>query len=322
MPKGHLPVVSYLAVPVRSHGGDVIGGLFFGHEQRGVFTERHERLTEGIAAWAAVAMDNARLMSRERDAVAEAKRAHERLQVIFEQAPAAIRIFEGPEHVTISQNAVSRALHASAAVGKTLLESMPEALGQHFVELLDGVYKTGKPYVGVEMPIRFHGDEDRYFNVVYQPIRDASGNVTGILSHAVDVSEQVATRREVERKADELRELTTQLEHSSVENERLREHAEAALAAAEEANRAKGEFLARMSHDLRTPLNAIGGYTELIEMQVYGAVTEQQVDALRRIRRAQDHLLTLINDILSFARLEAGQVSVTIAPGLGSRGVR
>ena len=314
-PQGHLPVVSYLAVPVRSHGGDVIGGLFFGHEDRAVFTERHEKLAEGIAAWAAVAMDNARLMSRERNAVAEAQRAHERLREIFEQAPAAIRVFEGPDHVTISQNAASRALYGGEdSVGKTLLEAMPEALGQRFLELLDEVYRTGKPYVGVEVPVAFQPGKLGYFNVVYQPMRDAAGNVVGILSHATDVSEQVAARLEVERKADELRELTTQLEHSSIDNAKLREHAEHALAAAEEANRAKGEFLARMSHDLRTPLNAIGGYTELIEMQLYGSVTEQQLDALRRIRRAQEHLLTLINDILSFARLEAGQVSVTIEP--------
>lgn len=313
-PQGHLPVVSYLAVPVRSHGGEVIGGLFFGHAERAMFTERHEKLADGIAAWAAVAMDNARFMSAERLAVAESKHAHDRLQEIFEQAPAAIRVMEGPEHVTLSQNAASRALHGTSAVGKTLLESMPNAIGQRFVDLLDNVYKTGKAYVGTEMAIRFGGDTDRYFNVVYQPIREANGSVTGILSHAVDVTEQVLIRQEVERKADELRELTTRLEHSSIDNERLRERAEAALADAEEANRVKGEFLARMSHDLRTPLNAIGGYAELLQMEVYGAVGEQQQDALRRIRRAQEHLLTLINDILSFARLEAGQVSVKSEP--------
>jgi signal transduction histidine kinase len=61
MPKGHLPVRSYLAVPVISRGREVLGGLFFGHEQTDVFTERHERLVVGIAGWAAVAMDNARL---------------------------------------------------------------------------------------------------------------------------------------------------------------------------------------------------------------------------------------------------------------------
>ena len=61
MPPGHLPVVSYLAVPVKSRSGEVIGGLFFGHTQAAVFTEKSERLVEGIAGQAAVAIDNARL---------------------------------------------------------------------------------------------------------------------------------------------------------------------------------------------------------------------------------------------------------------------
>ncbi|HEU0133389.1 MAG TPA: ATP-binding protein, partial [Allosphingosinicella sp.] len=61
MPKGHLPVVSYLAVPVRSRSGEVMGGLFFGHPTVARFTERHERLIVGIAAQASVAIDNARL---------------------------------------------------------------------------------------------------------------------------------------------------------------------------------------------------------------------------------------------------------------------
>ncbi len=61
MLQGHLPLVSYLAVPVRSRAGDVIGGLFFGHEQAAVFTERSERLAVSIAALAGVAFDNARL---------------------------------------------------------------------------------------------------------------------------------------------------------------------------------------------------------------------------------------------------------------------
>ncbi len=61
MPKGHLPVVSYLAVPVISRSGEVIGGLFFGHPEPGVFSERTERIMVVIAAQAAVAIDNARL---------------------------------------------------------------------------------------------------------------------------------------------------------------------------------------------------------------------------------------------------------------------
>lgn len=69
MPKGHLPVRSYLAVPVLSRTGAVLGGLFFGHKDVGVFNERHERLAVGVAAWAALAMDNGQLY-------AEAQRAN------------------------------------------------------------------------------------------------------------------------------------------------------------------------------------------------------------------------------------------------------
>jgi PAS domain S-box-containing protein len=61
MPPGHLPVRSYLAVPVTGVSGAVLGGLFFGHSRTGVFTEQHERFAVGIAAWAAVALENSRL---------------------------------------------------------------------------------------------------------------------------------------------------------------------------------------------------------------------------------------------------------------------
>ena len=77
MPKGHLPVRSYLAVPVMSRSGEVIGGLFFGHPRPGVFTERAERLVAGVAAQAAVAIDNARLYETAQKARAEAERMSE-----------------------------------------------------------------------------------------------------------------------------------------------------------------------------------------------------------------------------------------------------
>ena len=69
MPAGHLPVVSYLAVPVKSRSGEVIGGLFLGHKEKGVFTEREEKIVVGLAAQIAVAMDNARLFEKAHEAV-------------------------------------------------------------------------------------------------------------------------------------------------------------------------------------------------------------------------------------------------------------
>jgi signal transduction histidine kinase len=81
MPKGHLPVRSYLAAPVIARNGEVIGGLFFGHSVPGVFTARTERLITGVAAQAAVAIDNARLyedarrIAEQREKLVEAERA-------------------------------------------------------------------------------------------------------------------------------------------------------------------------------------------------------------------------------------------------------
>ncbi len=68
MPSGHLPVRSYLAVPVRGRTGDVIGGLFFGHSEPRRFGEVHERLAVGIASWASVALENARMYAAAQEA--------------------------------------------------------------------------------------------------------------------------------------------------------------------------------------------------------------------------------------------------------------
>jgi signal transduction histidine kinase len=81
-----------------------------------------------------------------------------------------------------------------------------------------------------------------------------------------------------------------------------------ARTAAEDANRAKAEFLAVMSHELRTPLNAIAGYVELLAMGTQGPLTDEQKGSLARVQHNQRHLLALISDVLSFARLEAGRV--------------
>jgi signal transduction histidine kinase len=97
-----------------------------------------------------------------------------------------------------------------------------------------------------------------------------------------------------------------------MDNARLYNAERQARASAEQANAAKSEFLANMSHELRTPLNAIGGYADLLSAGIRGPVSETQLADLDRIKRNQLHLLSLINDILNFAKLEAGSVRLDL----------
>jgi PAS domain S-box-containing protein len=100
----------------------------------------------------------------------------------------------------------------------------------------------------------------------------------------------------------------------ALERAMLYDAEQAARLRADEANRGKSEFLAAMSHELRTPLNAIAGYADLIAMGLRGPVTAQQHEDLARIKRSQQHLLHLINDILNFSRVEAGQATYEYGP--------
>jgi PAS domain S-box-containing protein len=103
----------------------------------------------------------------------------------------------------------------------------------------------------------------------------------------------------------------TELKRAMAERESLLAREQSARRDAEEASRAKSQFLAVMSHELRTPLNAIGGHIQLIEMELHGPVTPEQREALGRVERSQRHLLALISNVLNLASIESGHVEYT-----------
>ena len=118
---------------------------------------------------------------------------------------------------------------------------------------------------------------------------------------------------------------------------RLFEAEQRARHEADAANRAKSDFLAQLSHELRTPLNAVGGYTDLIAMGIHGPVTEEQRTALERLKRAQQELLTHIDELLTYARIDRAprsyaftavraeailrEVEALVAPQAGGKGI-
>lgn len=131
--------------------------------------------------------------------------------------PAAVAVLRGPEHVFEYTNERYDRLVGRRLVGRNVREALPEIEGQGFFELLDRVYSTGEPYVGeetlVEIDRQGTGELEReYLNFVYTPIRGVGGAVDSIFVHAVEVTELVRSRQQVEALVRELEDERARIE--------------------------------------------------------------------------------------------------------------
>ncbi len=133
---------------------------------------------------------------------------------LFSQAPAAIAVTKGKEHVIDFANDFFLEITAkdSSIIGQPVRDVFTELKEQGFFELLDNVYTTGTPFIGNEMPIEWQVNAEgkkttSYLNFVYRPLRDKDSRTYGILAHAVEVTEQVNARRLVEENEERYRTL-------------------------------------------------------------------------------------------------------------------
>jgi PAS domain S-box-containing protein len=136
------------------------------------------------------------------------------------------------------------------------------------------------------------------------PLLDPTGRIERFVSIRFDITAKKAAESELEAASLRLLETNKILEQATA-------HANDMAAQAEMASYAKSEFLANMSHEIRTPLTAILGYTDVLRDELAVAVgSARQLDAVDTIRRAGEHLLTVINDILDLSKIEAGRMVI------------
>ncbi|MEO7367163.1 MAG: ATP-binding protein [Gemmatimonadaceae bacterium] len=161
--------------------------------------------------------------------------------------------------------------------------------------------------------LRVAGEERGMFD---QRLGASLGSVANVVTFLLLIAWSARVLRETDRKRVELfqreREARDASEKTREEAEAAMQQAQAARQEAESANGAKSDFLAVMSHELRTPLAAIMGYQELLADGITGPITEQQGQQLGRIKASARHLLSLIDEILTFTRLDAGRETVLV----------
>jgi PAS domain S-box-containing protein len=215
---GHLAALralgprSTLAVPLAVRDGEVIGTLTLHRLQaRSPFASHDLAIVEEVARFAALALDNARLIEALDRARAEAARARDRLREMLMNAPFSIAVRRGPEHVFELVNArFEELVGRDGMVGRPFAEVFPAADSER--EILDRVYASGEIDSGRERHLELGPGRDLYVDYAVQPTHDEKGDVDGLVSFAVDVTEQVQARTSAETLARRVEEQQKWLE--------------------------------------------------------------------------------------------------------------
>jgi PAS domain S-box-containing protein len=325
MPKGHLPVRSYLAVPVISRSGEVLGGLFFGHRESGVFTERAERFVSGIATQAAIAIDNARAYRAAQTEIAERKRteaalreSEARFRNMADHVPAVVWVTDPTGACTY----LSRSWYeltgqtAQQALGFGWLDVVhPEDREQTHAALMSA--NVRQEPVRLEYRLRRADGAYAWAIDVGAPRLDEGGEFHGHVGSVLDITERKRIEDEREHLVGALSDLTDTLEarvgerteELAAANRALiaqieeRERVEEALRQAQKVE-AIGQLTGGVAHDFNNLLTIIIGNLETLQRHVAKGAPEPARlnraagNALRGAQRAA----ALTQRLLAFSR--------------------
>ncbi|MCC9166624.1 ATP-binding protein [Pontibacter harenae] len=219
----------------------------------------------------------------------ELNRQEQFLRDVFQQAPVGITIVSGPNYVVdIANPGVCEiwGRKPEEVLGKPVLEALPEVNSQGIKELLDGVVSTGVPFVANELPITFERNgqmEQLYLNFVYHPVRNSLGMIIGVIAIAIDISEQVKARQEIEAMNKELLATNADLDN----------------------------FVYSASHDLKAPISNIEGLMHELVAQLSADTLESEIvqQLINYIQSSIDRFKKAVSDLTQVAKIqrEAGE---------------
>ena len=323
---------SNLAVPLR-RGGTAIGALSVSRHDPGSFTPDEVALLQTFADQAVIAIENVRLFNELQTRTRELTRSVDQLTALGDVGQA---VSSTLDLETVLTTIASRAAQLSGTRTCTVYEYDEDAEEFHLrathnvderVLALTRVrpIRKGEGVAGrvaeTRAPVQIEdiSTEGSYHGALKEVLLDVGVRAVlavPLLRETRLIGSLIVTRNTPGRFADEVVALLETFATQSaiaIQNARLFRELEAQGRELAEASRHKSQFLANMSHELRTPMNAILGYTELIADGIYGEVPEKMRDVLTRVEGSGRHLLGLINDVLDLSKIEAGQLTLTLA---------
>ncbi len=234
-------------------------------------------------------------LEAEKKTLQKIEESNKRFTMMFMKSPFAFSVLKGKDMViTLANDSIKKIWGKGTRIeGKPLLEVLPELKEGPVPLLLEKVLTTGIPFQGYEFLTQLNRKgkmEEVYFNFVYQPYLEADETISGVTIIAYEVTSHVI------------------LNHELIQEKRI---AEQKTQIAEEAVKAKQQFLSNMSHEIRTPMNAIIGFTNVL---LKSRLDKPQKEYINAIKVSGDALVVLINDILDLAKVDAGKMTFEKTP--------
>ncbi len=226
---------------------------------------------------------------------------------LFLEAPALVNIFKGPEFRYELFHPKNKEIFGDVDfTGMRLEDALPELKAQGVIALLELVYFEGKTIYQWERKVIMHNATgemvDKYFNFVYQPWYDLKGNIQGVLNFAVDVTEQVVSRKSVEESEKRYRDLS----------ERLEAMVEQRTSELRRSNDDLQQFAHVASHDLKEPVRKLRTFINRLEDEFKDDIPQKAMDYVDKMRQASLRMYSMIEGVLKYSSLAEAEQEIEL----------